>query len=93
MPEKETFHDHMPVHPFHHPGHPGHPHHHPGLGAGANGATTAGYPPLQLPSAFVAFHTQLPTGLDSPHDGRYLWDSPVPVPPTSSFHHHHSATG
>ncbi|XP_050084332.1 transcriptional activator cubitus interruptus [Anopheles aquasalis] len=119
MPEKETFHEHMPVHPFHHPGHPlaAHHGHHPhpqaaaaaaaaglsahGLSAAAAAAAAAasaaaaangGYGPLQIPSAFVAFHSQLPTaaGLDqrSPHDGRYLWD-PTGSPSASSFHHPH----
>ncbi|XP_049534830.1 transcriptional activator cubitus interruptus [Anopheles darlingi] len=121
MPEKETFHEHMQVHPFHHPGHPlaAHHGHHPhpqaaaaaaaaaaglsahGLSAAAAAAAAAasaaaaangGYGPLQIPSAFVAFHSQLPTaaGLDhqrSPHDGRYLWD-PTGSPSASSFHHH-----
>ena len=72
-----------------------HSFHHPGVTAGP-------YPTLQFPSAFVAFHTPLPSSaLDqrSAHDinsgvvgsgvsagGRYLWD-PAVAPPPSSFHH------
>ncbi|XP_039433150.1 transcriptional activator cubitus interruptus [Culex pipiens pallens] len=98
MPEKETFHEHMQVHPFHHHGHPlaAAAHHHPGLAAShglaaaaaaANGAG-AGYSPLQLPSAFVAFHSQLPSvDQRSAHDGRYsLWD------PTGPPSYHHSTS-
>ncbi|XP_055632185.1 transcriptional activator cubitus interruptus [Toxorhynchites rutilus septentrionalis] len=105
MPEKETFHEHMQVHPFHHPGHPlaAAAHHHPGLAAShglaaaaaaANGASPGGgggYNPLQIPSAFVAFHSQLPS-MDqraAAHDGRYgtLWD------PTGPPSYHHSGHG
>ncbi|XP_062533394.1 transcriptional activator cubitus interruptus isoform X2 [Armigeres subalbatus] len=101
MPEKETFHEHMQVHPFHHPGHPlaAAAHHHPGLAAaaashglaaaaaaanGANAGVTGGYGPLQIPSAFVAFHSQLPPMDQRAHDGRYgLWDPTGPPP----YHH------
>lgn len=63
MPEKETFHEQVQVHPFHHPGHPGIP--------------PNGYP-LHIPSAFV-FHPPLPSSVDQrAHDGRYLWDPSVP---------------
>lgn len=101
MPEKETFHEHMQVHPFHHPGHPlaaAAAHHHAGLAAShglaaaaaaANGANPAGgYSPLQIPSAFVAFHSQLPSvDQRAAHDGRYgLWDPTGPPP------YHHSAS-
>lgn len=99
MPEKETFHEHMQVHPFHHPGHPlaAAAHHHPGLAAAAaaaaaNGANPGGgYGPLQIPSAFVAFHSQLPSmdqrAVAMAHDGRYgLWD------PTGPPSYHHSTT-
>ncbi|XP_055530506.1 transcriptional activator cubitus interruptus [Wyeomyia smithii] len=98
MPEKETFHEHMQVHPFHHSGHPlaSAAHHHPGLAAShglaaaaaaaANGANPAGgYSPLQIPSAFVAFHSQLPSMEQrAVHDGRYgLWDPTAPP----AYHH------
>ncbi|XP_058812085.1 transcriptional activator cubitus interruptus isoform X1 [Topomyia yanbarensis] len=102
MPEKETFHEHMQVHPFHHPGHPlaAAVHHHPGLAAShglaaaaaaaaANGGNPAGgYNPLQIPSAFVAFHSQLPSMEQrAAHDGRYgLWD------PTGPPSYHHSTS-
>lgn len=104
MPEKETFHEHMQVHPFHHPGHPlaAAAHHHPGLAAaaashglaaaaaaanGVNPAAGGGYGPLQIPSAFVAFHSQLPSMDQRAHDGRYgLWDPAGPPP------YHHSAS-
>ncbi|XP_065076252.1 transcriptional activator cubitus interruptus-like [Ochlerotatus camptorhynchus] len=109
MPEKETFHEHMQVHPFHHPGHPlaAAAHHHPGLAAAAashglaaaaaaaNGANPGGgYGPLQIPSAFVAFHSQLPSmdqrAVAMAHDGRYgLWDPTGPP----SYHHSTASHG
>ncbi|XP_055588075.1 transcriptional activator cubitus interruptus [Uranotaenia lowii] len=107
MPEKETFHEHMQIHPFHHPGHSlaAAAHHHQSLAAShglaaaaaaaavngtVNPGAGAGYSPLQLPSAFVAFHSQLPTVEQrAAHDGRYgLWD---PTGPPS--YHHSTAHG
>jgi hypothetical protein len=60
------------MHPSHHlPGHH------------QNGTSGPSYP-LQLPSAFVAFHSPLPASLV---DGRYLWDPTTAATTPSSFHH------
>lgn len=78
------------------------------IGTGVNSIGFGGpYSSLQLPSAFVAFHSQLSSGLDQrngAHDSssgggaRYLWDPtgtsshPThPPPPPRSSFHHPSS--
>lgn len=90
MPEKETFSEQIQMHTFPHPGHlaslvNGSPP--TSLAAAVAGATPPGYPGLQLPSAFMAYHSPLAASLDqrSPHEAaRYLWD---PTASSQAFHH------
>lgn len=84
MPEKDiTFHEHMQVHPFHHASSVS-PIIHPGGSAGA-------YSPLQLPSAFVAFHAPSSLGLDHHHAASMNHRSQMPSSaqdhPHTQMHH------
>lgn len=94
MPEKETFSESIQMHTFPHPGHlaslanasppaPGAT----SLAAAVAGSTPPSYPGLQLPSAFMAYHSPLSASLEqrAQHEAaRYLWD---PTATSQAFHH------
>lgn len=95
MPEKDTFHDQVQVHQFHHPGLTNIPNASPpGTSGGMPSATTPpSYAGLQLPSAFMAYHSPLSQSLEqrAQHDpARFLWDPTAAAAAAAAqgaFHH------